>query len=177
VDFPPSLPIASCAEGTPSSNYLTPLHQIDPAATEELHVISVYDGALPDGTTRGFREHPQGQIDVTVRSRSKPVVLYLGSGEPQRWRLHVDPGAVISRMFTASSYAQEVDGVPDGVPVTALGYGDGVSSTDGWELVAGSGGSSFLRTIRGIRELTGLVESSFQGLYPGSKLHERMLII
>ena len=166
VDFPPSLPIASCVGGNTSSNYLTPKGQLDESSTEELHVIGVYEGALPGGGSRGFQEHPQGVIDVTVRNRPKPVVLYLGSYEPELWRLHLDPGAHISRIFTFGYYEQVVD-APAGVPVTVLGYNDGVSCMYGWELAESEGGCPFFDTMVRVRQLTGLVESSFQGCYAG----------
>lgn len=167
VDFPPSIPTSSCLRDEPSSNYLTPAEQLDPNAPEELHVISVYEGALPNDASRGFDEHPEGTIDVTVRARPKPIALYLGSYEPERWQLHLEPGAVVSRVLTFGYYDQTVAGLPDGVPVTALSYDDGVSCMYGWELEASAGGCPFRSTMLRLRQMTQLVETSFQGCYAG----------
>ena len=167
VDFPPSLPIASCTGGDTSSNYLTPTEQLDPNAAAELHVISMYEAKLPGGGQRGFDEHPQGVVDVTVHARPKPVVLYLGSYEPERWDLHLDPDAELAHVYTFGYYEQVVVGAPRGVPITPLGYETGFSCFYGWELSDSEGGCPFTPSIARIRGLTGLVETSFQGCYSG----------
>jgi len=167
VDFAPSLPIASCYAGQFSSNYLTPTSRLDASAPEELHVISVYEGTQVAGGPRGFGEHPQGVIDVTIRPTPRPIALYLGSYEPERWRLQLEPGARISRILTFGYYEQVVEGVPTSVPVTALGYEQGLSCMYGWELAASEGGCPFIPTMQRVRELTGLVETTFQGCYSG----------
>lgn len=159
VDFPPSLPIESCAGGGTSSNYLTPTVQLDPNATEELHVVSVYEGDAPD-------ENGVRHVDVTVRARPKPIVLFLGAYATARWSLHLEPGAVLSRIVTYGvDRHQEIDGVPAGVPIDEYGNEDRVYCMYGWE--PGSEECALAPTMLRIRELTGLVETSFQGCYTG----------
>lgn len=172
VDFPPSLPIASCASGERSSNYLTPPAQLDPAAAAELHVVGVYEGASSRaaGAAAGLQPPPAPPtIDVIVHARPKPVVLALVGYERAQWRLTVEPGATLARVVTSGHETQTVLGAPSGTPIVHRGPAGSFGYFYGWELAANGGGGGFLDGIRAIRRDTGLVESSFQGCYAGAR--------
>jgi hypothetical protein len=169
ADFPPSMPDPrSCVDGAPPSNYVMPAAALAVDASEELHVIGVYEGALPEGTSRGFDEHPQGVVGVTIEGRPRPVALFLDAYEPVRWAITLEPGASLSRVVTHGYYDQEVTGVPSDVPVTHLGPEDDYSCIYGWEVAANLGGCDYWTGIRTIRRLTALTETSFQGCYAGA---------
>jgi hypothetical protein len=166
ADFPPSIPVPmSCFEDGKPSNYVNESCHLD--GTAELHVVSVYEGALrrevpSDGGAPGDRT-----VDVHVHASETPVVLYLGSYQPVRWQLRLDSDAALARVYTSSPHEIRVDSIPDGVPVISLGYGNGLGCMYGWEVGANLDGCNYWRTIETVRRVTGLTESSFQGCYSG----------
>jgi hypothetical protein len=170
ADFPPSLPDPRiCVGGALPSNYAMPPDALPTGASEELHVIGVYEGMVPDGPSHGFGEHPRGVVRVTVGERPKPVVLFLSAYEPVRWEITLTPAASLSRIITQGYYDQEVTGAPAGVSVTHRGIEDGFGCMYGWEVSANLGGCDYWTLIRTIRHVTGLTETSFQGCYAGSE--------
>lgn len=78
-----------------------------PAGSADVHVISVYQGQLPGGAQRGFQQHPEGWIDVTVRKTANPALLFLNAYEPIEWRVKVDGGSV-KRIIAIGYYDQRV---------------------------------------------------------------------
>lgn len=165
-ELPPSTPIEmNClGGGAGSSNYALSEELLTHGATEELHVIGVYEGR----GNPGFRPYPQGVVDVVVRERPKPVVLALSSHESTLWRIKLEPGAALSRVILQGHYPQEVEGVPEGVPVQRRGAAETCGLAYGWE-VAHGGGREFELMMASLRRLTGLVETSFQGCYAGNR--------
>lgn len=164
-DFPPSLPNDSCGA---ASNYAQPEDQVSAAATEELHVIGIYEGR---GAMHGAGSDARvtGVVDVVVAPRPKPIVLALSSYEPVRWRLTLESGAQLARVITQGYYAQEVEGAPDGVEIVHREPGQACSYAYGWEVVHNSGGGNFALMLADIRDVTGLTETSFQGCYGGER--------
>ena len=168
TDFPPSLPTpGTCADGDPGSNYTTPDAALDPAATEELHVLTVYEGIRPR-TFPAFDEHQQGDVTVHVTARPKPVALVLSSYEPVRWTIVAAPGAAVSRVVARSYYPDdtEVAGLGDAVPVRVEEIGGCGGIAYGWEIGHG-GGVGYRNLIVDARNAVALTESSFQGCYTG----------
>lgn len=171
ADFPPSLPMAaSCgSDGGISSNYVMPTNAHVPDAAEELHVIAVYEGTLPDGFSPVVDGRRVGVVRVEVRATAKPVSLFLSALEPVRWQLVVQPGASLARVVTHGQYEQRVEGAPTGVPVTSWSPSSGFGCMYGWEVEANLGGCDYWTLIREIREFTGLTETSFQACYDGDR--------
>lgn len=168
IDFPPSLPLGSCAEGGVSSNYATPSALV-PQATAELHVIGVNGAPRPADSEPGHGLAPapvRPSIVVNIHPRPKPIVLFLSAYQAVSWELLVDPTATLKRVIVQGYERQQVNGVPHGVSVTQLGRDEILGLFYGWEL--GAGGAEYVRAIEGIRRYTGLVESSFQGCYAGA---------
>lgn len=166
-ELPPSIPIEeNClGGGYGSSNYAAPEEVLVPDATEELHVIGIYTGR----GNPGFRPSAQGIVEVTVHARPKPVVLALSSYEGMLWRITLDPGARLSRVILNGYYKQEVEGVPPGVPILERDPSQACGYAYGWEVEHNTGGGSYNAMIASLRQLTGLVETSFQGCYAGNR--------
>jgi hypothetical protein len=166
-ELPPSIPIEmNClGGGYGSSNYAVPEELLAPEATEELHVIGVYEGR----GNPGFRPNAQAVVDVTVHERPKPIVLALNSYEGMLWRITLDPGARLSRVILQGYYPQEVDGVPAGVPVIVRPPEEACGIAYGWEVAQNSGGGGYGPMMASLRRFTGLVETSFQGCYAGDR--------
>jgi hypothetical protein len=165
-ELPPSTPIEmNClGGGYRSSNYALSEEVLTPGATEELHVIGVYEGR----GNPGFRRYPQGVIDVVVRPRPKPIVLALSSYESILWRITPEPGAVLSRVILQGHFPQEVEGIPEGVPVLHRDAAATCGLAYGWEIAHG-GGRAFELMMASLRRFTGLIETSFQGCYAGNR--------
>lgn len=163
-DFPPSIPDPmSCADGSGPSNYAIPEEELPSDASEELHVISVYEGVREkDGSPD---ERVPGVVHVVVHPRPKPIVLALNANDPVRWHITLEPGAELSRILALGNDDQSVEGVPAGVRVIEAAP---CACTYGWE-VQHNGDCSYGVVIGEIRELTGLHESSFQGCYRGDR--------
>ena len=69
-----------------------------------LHVISVYEGGYPTGTSHSYNYHPDGRIDVTVKNNpnASSVVLVLTSYEPVNWYVDVQKGVKIEKIILSS---------------------------------------------------------------------------
>ncbi len=171
ADFPPSLPMpSSCGSGgQTSSNYVMPTALRVPDAAEELHVIAVYEGTLPDGFSPVVDGRRVGVVRVEVGPTSKPVSLFLTAVEPVRWQLVIPPGVSVARVITYGQYEQRVEGVPPGVEVTSWSPSSGFGCMYGWEVEANQGGCDYWTLIREIRAFTGLTETSFQACYNGDR--------
>jgi hypothetical protein len=161
-ELPPSAPVESCLGGYGSSNYVLPDELLVPGATAEMHVVGVYEGR----GHAGFRPYSQGVVDVVVHARPKPVVLALSSYEGMFWRITVDPGATLSRVIVQGYGPQEVEGVPEGVPVAYREPYEACGYAYGWEVWNNGGG--YEPTMKSLRRFTGLIETSFQGCYTGA---------
>jgi hypothetical protein len=160
ADFPPSA-AGACRSGVASS-YSTPS-----TGTEELHVVGVYEGHYAGGVAHSGDDHPEGVVGIRVRpsASGRPVVLGLASYEPVEWRITLDPGASIARIFTTGFHAQRVTGV-EGVPVRHQGF---CAFAYGWEPERNEGGGEYDVLITQVRGETRLLESSFQGCYAGAE--------
>ena len=164
-ELAPSIPTASCLGGYGSSNYVLPEERLVPGATEELHVIGVYEAR----GNPGFRPFEQGVVDVVVHQRPRPVVLALSAHGGMLWRVSLDPGARLARVILQGLGPQEVEGIPPGVPVEYRGPGQACGYASGWEVANNSGGGEYELMIKSLRRFTGLIETSFQGCSEGDK--------
>jgi hypothetical protein len=92
-------------------------------------IIEVYEGTLPGGAKRGFRETVPGYVDVNIGKTDLPVKLVLYSYEPVIWRLSISSNARLSEVLLAGSNASNIEGAR--VPmITYMGnasYGSGRS--------------------------------------------------
>jgi hypothetical protein len=163
--LPPSVPIEMhCLSGSGSSNYALADDLLVPGATEELHVIGVYEGR----GNPGLRPYSQGVVDVTVHQRPKPVVLALTSYANMLWRIALDPGARLSQVIVQGYGPQQVEGLPAGVAVEHRAPHETCGYAYGWEVAHNGGGGGHAAMMASLRRLTGLIETSFQGCYGGN---------
>ncbi len=75
----------------------------------ELHVVGLYEGA-EDGFNIGYAE-------VVVANKEAPVRLCLCAYEKVHWRLKVEPGVVLQKVYLGGESLQLISGVPSNVPV------------------------------------------------------------
>ncbi len=73
-------------------------------------IIEVYEGTLPGGAKRGFRETVPGYVDVNIGKTDLPVKLVLYSYEPVIWRLSLSSNARLSEVLLAGSNASNIEG-------------------------------------------------------------------
>lgn len=68
-----------------------------PANNAPVHVVSVYQGVLPGGKERGFDQHPEGVVNLTI---SEPdAVLLLFAYEPVEWHIKATNGVTLKRVL------------------------------------------------------------------------------
>jgi hypothetical protein len=88
-------------QATPSS--------IPPAASNEVHAVSFYEGApgAPNTAT------------ISVTRTGAPITLFLNAYDPITWTINpLPPGVQIAQIVVVSYDPQVVNGVPPGVPIT-----------------------------------------------------------
>ena len=127
------------------------------AVERELHVVGVYQGA---GHITG--QNNQGTATIHVDRPEKSITLFLSSYDPIRWQVTAGVGTVIERVFLDGYYDQEVEGLPEGTPVTETTYeGGGAYLSIGYSL----DDPRTLGSIPLIEQRTGMTISSFHGTY------------
>src|SRR5439155_9991580 len=89
-----------------------------PPGERELHVVGIYSGTSQTGGT--VFNHERGNAAVSVNRPGKSATLLLSSYEPVDWHVSVSAGTSIERVFLTTYYSNSVDGLPPGVPVTAV---------------------------------------------------------
>ena len=82
----------------------------------ELHHVGVYEGMLPGNAKRGFQQHPEGIVEVTLDYTGGPIILALSAYEPVLWKVKLAEGVDLRRVVLAGS-KQRVEGLPDRVKV------------------------------------------------------------
>jgi len=127
----------------------------------EMHVIGVYESKAGRGE--------KGRVDVEVRRTEKPVVLVMTSYFPVEWTVKLADGARLSQVITSGYNAQEVVGVPAGVPIINRSYfpDDGSRSQDGWFWANEFNTLRWREMVRRLNELTGIPVATFQSANSG----------
>jgi len=122
----------------------------------QIEAVGVYQGA--NATLRSGEARRVGNVRVSVRRSSKPIVLVLSSYEPVRWMVLPEPGARISAILLSSYYQSQVIGASSARTVM-LGRGYAYQRE-----------SSEYRSLENeVFRLTGKRISLFQGRYEGSE--------
>lgn len=162
-----------------------------PAGTE-LHVIGVYEGALPNGQTekpwwancppekdnrqlmlechRKFAgQHTEKTIAVSVSRSSAPVVLALMAYEPVKWKILPTAGTNIQKIILSGYHGQDIDGSLGNVPVEVYSHQSSpcqnCSRQAGYFFAYKQGSAEYTQAIDKLKMFTGLSPSSFQGAY------------
>jgi predicted esterase len=129
-------------------------------AAAELHVVGVY----------GAKQFSGGEVAIDVRHTARPVVLALTSYYPVTWRVRPAPGARVEKVVVSGYFAQELVGLPPGVPVVNRSYfpDDGSRRAGGWFYAYKWNSSQYREVVRRLNEMTGLPVASFQEAYEGT---------
>lgn len=125
----------------------------------ELHVVSIYEGALPPGVANG--QDVPGEASVSVTYDKSPVILFIDVYDPVDWTVKVGEGVKLQKVMLRGYRAQSVDGLPEGVELDKSTY-DENRTVD----ILGTGASPLApKDERKARSLTGMEISTYQGKY------------
>jgi len=174
-----------------------PLPMGFPAGTE-LHVIGVYEGALPNGQTeqpwwakctntvdnkpsmiechsKYAGQHTEKTITVTVSKSSAPMVLALMAYEPVKWKIIGATGKNILKIILAGNHGQDIDGDIGAMPVEVHSYHSSpcqICSRQGDHFYAYKQESpEYTQAITKLYALTGISPTSFQGAYRAERFY------
>jgi hypothetical protein len=136
-----------------------------PANNAPVHIVSIYQGSLPGGEQRGFGQHPEGVVNLTV---SEPdAVLLLFAYEPVEWHIKAAKGIALKRVIATGYYEQRVTFDGGGKPQVVTSRDKGLLRQSGVDLFNGfptGHNANDLVDIAAIsRALTGALPRSYQG--------------
>lgn len=162
----------------------------------EVHVIGVYQGALPNGQNEepwwakctAFKDDSSAMaechskyanqrttksISVDVSRSNTPIVLVLMSYEPVLWKLSVSPRSRIAKILLAGYHAQDIDGIATNIPVEARTYEASpcrnCSRQGDYFYAYNKDSKEFDNALTKIRAITGITPASFQGSYQANR--------
>lgn len=168
------------------------------APNTELHLIGVYEGALPNGVKDdpaskcmqlGFSPNDRGSglqecvlaqtqvrrsraVTVTVSRTNAPIVLVLMAYAPVDWKLVPMSGVKLAKVIVAGYSGQDIVGVPAGVPVEVRSHQNSpcnVCMRVGDYFYTYQQNTEYQRIVAKLQRETGLQPSSFQGAYSSDR--------
>lgn len=130
-------------------------------ADAEMHVVGVYWSKAGRGD--------RGPVTVEVRPTAKPVVLVLTSYFSVDWHVKAAAEVRIQKVIVSGYFAQEIKGLPAGVPVVNQSYfpDDGSRRKDGWFFAYQWNTPQWREMVRRLNDAIGLPVASFQSAYEG----------
>lgn len=138
-----------------------------PAGKAPVHVISIYQAPLPGGAQRGFQQHPEGVVKLSVSDPD--AILLLFSYEPVEWHITVLGGISLKRVIATGYHDQRVTFAGGGKPQVVVTRPTELLRQAGLNLQNGfptKHDPNDLVDIASIsRALTGSLPQSFQGTY------------
>jgi len=148
--------VGAIAAPRPSRTTIVPSIPMAPRILPNTRVeaIGVYEGALPGGRTRKFREKIAGTVTVTVGSMKTPLALVLSSYEPVNWVVQ-SGGARVTHILISGRGESKVNAVP-GADVMRIGSAYAYKN----------GGTGALNAS--VMQYLGRGIDRFQGIYTGS---------
>jgi RNA polymerase sigma factor (sigma-70 family) len=148
---------AARPQAAAAANPPAPAADTPKPADAELHVVGVY----------GPKD--EGVVTVEVRPTARPVVLVLTAYLETEWRVKLAAGARLKQVIVSGYFAQEIRGVPAGVPVANRSYDppDGSRRRGGWFYEYQWDTPQCREMVRRLNAETGLPIASFQGEYQG----------
>ena len=154
--------IQETSSGTPMASSAQPPY---PAGQSPVHVISIYEAALPGGEKRGFQQHAEGLVHLRVTQPD--AVLLLFAYEPVEWHIKVAAGVKLKRVIATGYYEQRVSLEGGGRPQVVTSRRLDILKSTGLKLLNGfptTHENNDLVDIATIsRALTGAVPTSYQG--------------
>jgi hypothetical protein len=85
--------------------------------TLQLHAIGIYDGGDPKNEVNQIDGHDVGDSHVRITYQGGPIIVCLCAYDPVRWILEVEPGVNVKKVIVAGYYQQQVEGLPDEIPI------------------------------------------------------------
>lgn len=79
---------------------------IYPADGSPVHVVSIYEAPLPGGAKRGFQQHPEGSVSITVSTNNATLLLF--SYEPVEWKINAAKDVKLKRVVATGHYDQRI---------------------------------------------------------------------
>src|SRR3989344_4407352 len=158
----------------------------------ELHVIGVYEAALPNGerekpwwsncTALGddptammachqkySDQHPIRTITAYLNQTTSPVVLTLMAYEPVRWKIVARPAADLRKVILAGYHGQDIEGISESIPVDVHSYESSpclnCTRQPDYFYAYKQDDPEFATAMLKLKALTGLSPTSFQGAY------------
>lgn len=128
----------------------------------EVHVVGVYEGMLPGGKAREFRQHPSGEATVDIQYTSAPIILVLCAYEPVKWTVKSGKDVKFKRVILGGYYKQEITGLPDNVEIVQNQRDE---SSDGIYFAYRQDEEHYLKLAKQLRKATGQEVTTFQGAY------------
>jgi hypothetical protein len=134
------------------------------APASEVHVVGVYEGK------RGWKGEPwsegnrHGVVEVEVRKRKTPLVLFLCAYEPVLWKLKIKKDVLIDRIYVSGYYRPNVTGHRTLDTVFELSHETGTAE---YAHTHGPKDAGFEKAVATITRLTGVRDLKFQGAYAG----------
>ncbi len=152
----------------------------------ELHVIGVYEGTIPkdDGKpwwskckeksnvschqsmTQKSRE-VGGEIMIHISITKKPIILALSSYDKTKWVIKTEGAVNIKKIVLSGYHSQSVSGLPENTPVD-------VYTNDSSPCKKCFQGQGYFYSYKSpptkkLKEITGLMPTSWQGKYQGKE--------
>ncbi len=87
----------------------------DDPAEKELHMV-----AVPSGKSRTKFGDKDFEATVHVSMKGAPLDLLLSGGNVNFWRLRVDPGVRLNKVYVYGYVNNNIEGLPAGVPVESI---------------------------------------------------------
>lgn len=141
---------------------------IYPADGSPVHVVSIYEAPLPGGAKRGFQQHPEGSVSVTVSTNNATLLLF--SYEPVEWKINAGKDVKLKRVVATGYYDQRIVFLGGGKPeVSAVKIGT-LADQSGIDLrsmsVPSKADANGMTAMAALTQaLTGALPASFQTAY------------
>src|SRR5262249_50800421 len=152
---------AQKARRSGTQKYIAPEELTAASAGGELHVVGTYK-PIPDGGDA---------IDVEIRPTKMPVGLVLASYLSVLWQLKLAPGAQIKAVVVPGCFPQEIEGIPEDVPIVSRFTMQSNDSQNGqkdlWFYAFDAKSIKYRTMVDWLNDVTGLLVSTFQGKYEG----------
>jgi predicted esterase len=126
------------------------------SADADLHVVGIYRSGAGNGTP----------VDVEVRPTNKPVVLSLASYGSVLWNVKIAKGARVKAVIIGGYYEQEIEGVPNNIPVAYRAFFPNRNEGYHWGFDWNS--DECRSMVQKLNDMTGRLVSTFQGEYTGT---------
>lgn len=126
-------------------------------APPALHTIGIYEP--------GARE-----VVVNITDDTTPIVLALNAYERTTWKVNLKEGVKLTRVILAGYHAQQINGLPAGMPIEVYTYYPSPCPTCWQGIYSGfSAGAAYNEPDPKIEAIAGLKATSFQGGYRRSE--------